>query len=312
MTAKRLYGKIKTLKLVLLLLCTVLLLLNTKEIGLATQKGLRLCYTVIIPSLFPFFILSGMLTPLLSEMNTRKCGIFTKLFHISPSGKSALLLGFISGFPVGAKTVASLYRVGELTKEEALRLLSFCNNTGPAFVIGTVGTLFGNLPFGVFLYLLQIFIAGGTGIALGLWKKVPTPQKAISACKKKEASHSFSEIIIDSGFSVLKVCAFILTFRILLGIASPIIKNLVTSTLLASLLEIGTAVSSAGELLSVSPAIAASLVAFSISFSGFSVFMQSEAFLKETGLSIFPTVPLKLLQGLIAAIVAFLASPLFF
>lgn len=312
MTKKRLYGKVETLKLVLLLLFAVLLLLNTKEIGLATQKGIRLCYTVIIPSLFPFFILSRMITPLLSGVNTEKIGLFTKIFHISPTGKSALLLGLISGFPIGAKTVASLYKTGDLTKEEAFRLLCFCNNTGPAFVIGTVGTLFHSLPFGIFLYLLQIFLASVTGIVLGLGKKEKPHAKPTPARNKKEDIQGFPEIVLDSGAAVLKVSVFVVAFQILLGVVSPIIKNPIASALLSSILEIGTAVSSAGELLSVTPALAAGLAAFSICFSGFSVFMQSESFLKEAELSVFPTLPIKLLQGLLSAIIASSASPLFF
>ena len=226
MTKKRLYEKVKTLKLVSLLLFAVLLLFNTREIGLATQKGLRLCFSVIIPSLFPFFILSRMLTPLLCGISTENKGLFTRFFHISPAGKSALLLGFISGFPIGAKTVASLYRSGDVTREEAFRLLCFCNNTGPAFVIGTVGTLFHSLPFGIFLYLLQIFIASMTGIVLGIGKKENSQKKPSFTQKKKPVSQDFPEIVVDSGASVLKVCAFVVAFQILIDIASSIIKNL--------------------------------------------------------------------------------------
>ena len=311
MTKKRLFEKIETLKLVFLLSFAVLLLLNTRTVGLATEKGLRLCCSVIIPSLFPFFILSRMISPFLIRTNSENRSVFTKLFHISPSGRSALLLGLLSGFPIGAKTAASLYRSEDITKEEAYRLLSFCNNTGPAFVIGTVGTLFHSLPFGIFLYFLQIFIASLTGIALGIGKKETIPKKCFPN-KKSETSPSFSEIVLDSGVSVLKVCTFIIAFQILLGIASSIIKNPFFFAFSASLLEIGSAVSAAEELLSVSPSIAASLAAFSVSFSGFSVFMQSETFLKEADLSVFPTVPVKLLQGILSAIITFFASPLFF
>ena len=311
MTKKRLFGKVETLKLIFLLFFAVLLLLNTKTVGVATEKGIRLCYSVIIPSLFPFFILSRMISPILVEINNEKRGIFTKLFHISPSGRSALLLGLLSGFPIGAKEVASLYRSEDITKEEACRLLSFCNNTGPAFVIGTVGTLFHSLPFGVFLYLLQIFIASMTGIALGVGKKENSAKKLFSK-QKNEKNPSFSEIVLDSGVSVLKVCTFIVAFQILLGILSSLIKDPFLSAFFASLFEIGSAISAAEEILSLSPSIAASLAAFSISFSGFSVFMQSEAFLKEAELSILPTVPIKLLQGLLSAIITFFASPLFF
>ena len=64
------------------------------------------------------------------------------IFGLPPQGASALVLGMLSGYPVGAQTAASLYASGQLTKEETERLLGFCSNAGPAFIFGMVGGLF--------------------------------------------------------------------------------------------------------------------------------------------------------------------------
>ncbi len=76
------------------------------------------------------------------------------LFHVSGACASAFALGFIGGYPVGAKTAISLYENGMCTKTEAERLLAFCNNSGPAFILGVVGAgVFASSRVGVLLYL---------------------------------------------------------------------------------------------------------------------------------------------------------------
>ena len=107
----------------------------------AARDGMQLCLNVIIPSLFPFFVLStlavdmGMITSL-----GRLAGkIMVPLFRVNGSCAGAFLLGILGGYPVGARTAISLYESGSCTKPEAERLLSFCNNSGPAFILGVVG-----------------------------------------------------------------------------------------------------------------------------------------------------------------------------
>ena len=61
-----------------------------------------------------------------------------KLFNVPGQGAIALIMGIISGYPVGAKIVCDLKKRNICTKEEAERLLAFTNNSGPLFILGTV------------------------------------------------------------------------------------------------------------------------------------------------------------------------------
>ena len=107
----------------------------------SARAGLNLCAQMIVPSLLPFFILSSLLQQLgLPGILGRWLSPVTqRLFGIGGAGASALLLGVTGGYPLGADAVARLRRSGTLTREQAERALAFCNNSGPAFLVGAAG-----------------------------------------------------------------------------------------------------------------------------------------------------------------------------
>ena len=149
--------RVRDLLLGLALLCATLALMLYPQPSMeAAKSGLALCYNVIIPSLFPFFVLSSLVVELglAGYLGRLLEGLMRPLFHVSGACASAFALGFIGGYPVGAKTAISLYENGMCTKTEAERLLAFCNNSGPAFILGVVGAgVFASSRVGVLLYL---------------------------------------------------------------------------------------------------------------------------------------------------------------
>jgi len=106
---------------------------------LAGQKGIAIFVGSVMPALLPFFIFSNFLASL---------GV-TSVF--SPS-VFAFCMSIMSGYPMGAKVIGDYYKKGIVGEKEALRLLSFCSTTGPAFLIGTVGyTMLGSKAAGIIL-----------------------------------------------------------------------------------------------------------------------------------------------------------------
>ena len=126
-----------------LLLATLALMFWPKDSMAAARDGLTLCYNVIIPSLFPFFVLSALVVDLglAGHLGRALEGIMRPLFNVPGACAPALALGFVGGYPVGARTALQLYQKGMCTKTEAERLLAFCNNSGPAFILGGLGSL---------------------------------------------------------------------------------------------------------------------------------------------------------------------------
>ena len=106
----------------------------------AAKAGLKLWANNVVPSLFPFFIA----TNLLSHTNiinfiSKKCNcIMSPLFNVPGESAYAFILGLISGYPVGAKIVTDLRNRNLCSKDEGERMLAFTNNSGPLFIIGTV------------------------------------------------------------------------------------------------------------------------------------------------------------------------------
>ena len=138
----------------------------------AAKDGVDMCFNVIIPSLFPFFVLSSLTVELgvAEKLGRLLAPLMRPLFNVGGACASALVLGFIGGYPVGAKTVINLYENGECSKTEAERMLSFCNNSGPAFIFGVVGAgIFSSGTIGLILYLAHIAASVCVGLVFRRW-----------------------------------------------------------------------------------------------------------------------------------------------
>ena len=131
----------KWLTLLAVLAAGGLLLLRPQEAAQAVREGLALCAGTVIPSLFPFFVVVSLLLQLgLAEALQGLCGPFMgPLFRMRGVCALPLLAGLLGGYPAGARTAAELFQQGRLSQREAELLLGFCDNCGPAFLLGYVG-----------------------------------------------------------------------------------------------------------------------------------------------------------------------------
>ena len=150
---------------VICIIATILLLVFSKSVKDGINSGIKLVLFNIIPTLFPFFILSDLwITAFGVKEKSRLSIIFQRIFHINPAGLPALLIGMICGFPLGVKSAVEYYSQGLINKDELEILCGFINNPSLAFVISGVGLgIYGNIFDGIFLYstvLLSALIVG--------------------------------------------------------------------------------------------------------------------------------------------------------
>lgn len=197
-----------------LVLCAILLLLIPQSVGSGVMDGLKSCYQILIPSLFPFMVLSTfmmesgagvLLARLLSPITTH-------LFHLPRASGSVLLMSFIGGYPTGARGIATLYQNGDITELEARRMFFSCINAGPAFIIAAVGTgLFGSPTAGLVLYLAHVFASLTAGFFAGLGKRpsAPAPGKVQ---KHKPLSVAFVDSVSSASTGMIALCAFVVLF----------------------------------------------------------------------------------------------------
>ncbi|MBQ5634313.1 MAG: hypothetical protein IIV11_05455, partial [Clostridia bacterium] len=134
----------------------------------AMSEGMKLCVSVVVPSLFPFMVFSDILVSsggarLIAMPFSRLAG---KLFGLSREGSVPLVLGILCGFPMGTRAALSLYSEGKISRGETEHLLCFCNGPSAAFLINAVGlSLFGSRDFGILLYCSQMLSSLVVGLA---------------------------------------------------------------------------------------------------------------------------------------------------
>ena len=152
---------------------TVGLVLFSNDNLIAAKSGLALWANSVVPSLLPFFIATELLcsTSLVNDFGKLLEPLMKPLFNVSGKGGFAFIMGIISGYPTGAKIASIFWQDGTCTQAECERLLSFTNNSGPLFIIGTVGiSMFGNALIGVLLFITHILASITVGIIFRFWK----------------------------------------------------------------------------------------------------------------------------------------------
>lgn len=130
---------------VLFLLLTICILTNSSLSLSYASLGLELWFQKMVPSLFPFMILSGIMVRLnLTErLAMAAYPLVGRIYRVRKNVCYCMLLGFLCGFPMGAKVTGELFERGQLTHREAEYLLAFCNNIGPVYFCSFVLPLLG-------------------------------------------------------------------------------------------------------------------------------------------------------------------------
>ena len=197
-----------------------LLLLRPQEAASAVRAGLALCAGTVVPSLFPFFAAISLLLQLgAAEALGRLCApIMRPLFRMRGVCALPLLAGLLGGYPSGAKTAASLYAQGRITRQEAELLLGFCDNCGPAFLLGCVGAgVLGDPAAGLWLYAVHILSALLAGLLLCRLSGDRGPVLLGSALPAAPVSfpQALTSSVTGALASTLNVCAFVVFFQVL-------------------------------------------------------------------------------------------------
>lgn len=257
-----------------------LILLLLKNPTVATEcvaKGLALCARAVIPALFPFMVLSELLIACgFGEFFGERLGKpLSALFGISRESSAAIFLGFLCGFPVGAKMAVSLYDKGRITRRECERLLGFCNLPSIAFLVSTVGvSLYGSRAFGILLWLAAMTSACVVGI---LSRKKEATLKEASPCALPPLSVStFTSAIASAITAMLSICAYILFFGTVLGCLAHTLADLAVPawirTLLYGFFELTSGIDAAASLSN--RLLSVILSALAVGWSGLSIHCQ--------------------------------------
>lgn len=187
------------------------------------REGLRIAAGTALPALFPFFVAGALTvrTGLAAAIGRGVSRPFHALYGLPGSGAAALALGLLGGYPVGAQVTVQLFQNGQLSREEAERLLGFVNCSGPAFLISMGGAaVCGSVRAGFALYGVHVAAALMTGLALT--RSEGSPRRETKAAPCEAFSPAFVGAVGDGLATALKVTAFVVFFSVLLSLGEAL------------------------------------------------------------------------------------------
>ncbi len=325
--------KLKSLILPTLICIFILFLLLFSKNNLAAAKsGLALWANSVLPSLLPFFIATEALgytnvIPLCGKLLNK---LMRPIFNVPGEGAFALLMGIISGYPVGAKIVANLKEQKLCNSIEAERLIAFTNNSGPLFIVGTVGIgMFYSASIGLLLFLAHVLACLTTGFLFRWWGKSKEKfyrdseysinnDNALSFCNLGEI---LSKCIISSINTILMIGGFVVLFSIIISMLNTSqILHIISShiltffgipetfslSILTGFIEVTNGISFIANLNSLKFTFKLIIASYVLGFGGFSVLLQVLSITSKAKISIKPYFFGKLLQACFAAFYTYL------
>ncbi len=139
-----------------LFIVAFLLLMYPQAAFNGVTKGIDICLETVIPSLFPFLVISAVTYDLgiFSFFSSKAERLMRFIFNLPSVAFPVILMSLLGGFPVGATLIEKSYDSGLISRTQAQRMLLFCVNPGPAFVVSTIGyAVIGSAQTGWIIYI---------------------------------------------------------------------------------------------------------------------------------------------------------------
>lgn len=194
-----------------LIAVAVIMLRWPQALANGVSRGLSVCSSVIIPTLYPFMILAGVLTdsPLCTRPNKVSAAVTRRLFRLPACCGTAILLSLVGGYPAGALAIGQLRDSGRITAAQARRMTLFCVNGGPGFIVSTVGAgLLGSPHAGWLLFAAHAVTSLGMGLILARAGKAQGSDTE-EPPRAAEPPRPFARIVQDTCAALLTMCGFV-------------------------------------------------------------------------------------------------------
>lgn len=297
----------------------------------AAEEGLLLWFNKVLPSLLPFIILINLLVGLnmLAPLSRHLEPITKKLWNLPGSVGFAFLMGLVASYPMGAKIIKQLVAEKSISLSQGEKALCFCNNCGPLFIIGTVGTvLLQNTTIGYFLLFIHILSALLISLLLSGYQVTPlsTHSHLTQTTSEFQFAPAFTKAIENSMDIIVCVGGYIIFFSVLTKILTnshvfkallelPLINQLpnnMAQGILTGILELSNGVGALSSSYLSQPSIyPLALLAACISFGGLCVYFQTLYVLGDVPVSTKPYLLCKLLQAILSFLLTCTLYPLF-
>ncbi len=292
-----------------------MILISPAKFTASAFNGISAWALYILPSVFPFMVFTKLLLNL---------GLVNKIFSVFSKPVQALyktpsissyvfFMSVLSGYPVGSKLIADLYEARQISYNDAVKMSSFCSNSGPMFIVGSVGaSMLISVQAGFIILACHIISALLNGLLyrnIKLNSPVNTPlfKQPLNEIEDK----SFSSVIQSSLNAILSVGGVVCVFFIIIECLQPIFQLFPESinSVLCGLVEITKGSLQASTLDSLS--LSTTLCCFIITFGGLSTIFQAKTVLKKVNIPLWVLTLQKFTQALISVILCLILTQFF-
>ena len=328
------------LKLIIVLVIFFSLMIFPKQVFEASLRGLNAWWTIVLPALLPFFIMSQILIAfgIVQFLGVLLEPVMRPVFRLPGTGAFVLAVGYTSGAPISAIVTADLRKKQLLTRNEAERIICFTNNASPLFMFGAIGVgMFKSPEIGVIVaishYLANIFL----GICLRFW----TPKNygihhnsqnlgfkmafktliESQMSNKKTLGEILGDAIRNSLQSLAQIGGFIILFSVIIELLTIFNVINLTSILLTFFLsplmldfQLAKGIASGFVEMTVGSKLIAesssplhlkvAAICLILGWSGLSIHAQALSMLATTDIRFYPFVIARFLHGIISAAIA--------
>ncbi len=270
-------------------------------------SGLKMCSSVVIPSLFPFtvtaiFIFKLGIVDKISNFVSHPAQL---IFKMNGQEFCVFVMSCIGGYPVGAQLIANLYKENKISRNRAEKLLSCCINSGPSYIILAVGVgILSSKSLGYLLFASSLTASVLIAILVGILYKNDTVDKNTVS---KKADSSISDIFVDATYdatsSMIKICSFIILFSAVQGLIDDIITNKTIKSAIIFFAEITNSIISGNKNIFA--------ISFLLGFAGLCVHLQIIAICKDLKIKYLRFLIFRILHGALSAGITYLSVKLF-
>ena len=303
----------KALFIAALLLFGALLLIFPQRYTQKCYGAICLWAENIVPSLFPFMIISALLIASgFTERISAPLAPLSRRLNLPRPAIPLFIISCLSGYPAGSRSVAQYSELNLISKKDAQKLSILCSTSGPLFIIGTVGVkAFGDFNKGLILLVVCHLVTLLSSVAYYLTDRTPT-EESLKICPLKrgdmiaESFYGAVTAILTAGSFIVFFCTLsaafqdIKLFAPIEYVVSPVIGKDCAEALCRGFIE---ATGGCFALAKCKSFFALPLTGFLLTFGGISIIMQQLVYFKKCGVKTSFFVIFKLLQGTMSFIV---------
>lgn len=289
------------------------LLIHSKLVVASISESTSLFISKLLPALFPYILITELL---INSGKTKDLayGIsyaISKLFHVPINCSTAVIIGFLLGYPNSAKYILNLYNTKQIDSKTATKLVAFTSNANMSYIIATIGIrMFKSFEIGIILTISHFLSAVIIGI---MYKPIINNniiQQTNINSNSFEKIYSPFELLYISISGTLKTLAYIFSYTVIFSLIPQVVfsdLNLpqILTAIMTGIFEISNGINSI-YLLNIPLNLKLALTSFILSFSSLMILMQIFSFVHKTKVKFKDLLKYKFLQGILSCVITFI------